>query len=324
VKPVILIVDDNEDNRALLLDVLEDGGFELREAADGATALAMAEREPPDLVLLDVMMPGIDGIECCRRLRGRAETRHVPIILVTARDGDRDVADGLGAGANDYISKPFSAEVVRARVRAALRTKHSQDELHRLTQRLERQTVELAHLALHDALTGLPNRVLFQDRLDQAIRRAVRRPEYHYAVLFIDIDGFKSVNDTFGHEAGDVVLRTIGQRLQAELRAIDTVAAAGVETVASRFGGDEYVVLLDDVDGTEAAERVARRLATALAERIDTGSRDVTLTASIGVVMGRRGHADPADVLADADQAMYEAKRAGKGRCVVFEAHDAA
>ncbi len=326
--PRILIVDDQETNRMVLADALEDEGYDLSEARNGMEALEAVRKDPPDVILLDVMMPAMDGIECCRQLKADQRTSHVPVILVTALDAERHVISGLDAGATDYIGKPFAGPVVRARIRAALRSKLAHDELieqarriRELAQTLDAKNSELTALALHDGLTGLPNRVLFRDRLEQAIRRGQRDPDHLFALLFLDLDRFKFVNDSFGHDAGDRLLVQIAERLQKELRSADTVSKLGQGNLPSRLGGDEFVVLLDGLAEPEDAKHVAERLQEALAKPYDLAGHRIVATASIGIITsdGRYERAD--DMLRDADAAMYHAKQSGRAQHVVFDGH---
>ncbi|MAE66124.1 MAG: hypothetical protein CMJ18_17775 [Phycisphaeraceae bacterium] len=316
----ILIVDDNENNRFVLNDVLEDDGHELIEAVDGCDALRSIESRLPDLILLDVFMPNMDGIECCRRLQSQDRTRSIPIILVTALAADEHVVRGLDAGAIDYVTKPFQRHIVQARVRAALRVKTAMDELEdrnrqvrRLAAELEEKNRTLSEMAMHDGLTGLPNRVLLINRLDHALSRWRRDPDQQFALLFLDFDHFKSINDTLGHEAGDALLKSIAERLRASLRDLDTVGA-----LPSRLGGDEFIVLLEELDDLEQVPSITRRIETALARPHDVGDRPVISKASIGIVTSGRDYRNAHEIVRDADRAMYRAKESGGGRAVRF------
>jgi diguanylate cyclase (GGDEF)-like protein len=317
----ILIADDNGTNRCVLVDVLEDDGHELVEATDGCEALRLIEASLPDLIMLDVMMPNMDGIECCRQLQKGERTRDIPVILVTSLGDDEHVVRGLDAGATDYVVKPFQRLVVQARVRAALRVKTAMDELEnrnrqvdQLASELETKNHTLRELTMHDGLTGLANRLLLISRLEHALDRWRRDPGQEFAVLFLDFDGFKSVNDTLGHDVGDELLKSIAVRLRASLRDVDTVGS-----VPSRLGGDEFVVLLEGVEGTEQAKVAAERIRRALAQPHLLGDRQVVCTASIGIVTSGQDYGSAHEIIRDADRAMYRAKELGKGRHVLFD-----
>jgi diguanylate cyclase (GGDEF)-like protein len=322
----VLIVDDNEDNRCVLMDALDGEGYALSEAFDGQDALEQIHADAPDLVLLDIMMPRIDGVECCRRLKADARTRDIPVILVTALDAEQHVVAGLDAGATDYVSKPFARPVVQARVRAALRSKfavealHSKnDEIQHLAFMLERSNEDLKRLALHDGLTDLPNRMLLSDRLAHAIERKRRDPALKFALLFLDFNRFKRVNDTMGHEAGDELLKSIAERLRDELRGVDTVASPAATALPSRLGGDEFVALVEGYGQHEDLEWIVQRVSASLARPHIVKGRELVCTASIGIVTAERDYDSPDAMLRDADAAMYRAKGADGRRPVYFD-----
>jgi two-component system, cell cycle response regulator len=298
----ILVVDDEPDIRRLLARLLKSGGYHVTAAPDGPTALALAAELDPDLVLLDVSMPGMDGYAVCRALQQR---ERVPaVIFVSAYGTTRDRVEGLEAGAVDYVVKPFDPVEVRARARAALRTQAVRDAL--------------ALQASTDPLTGLANRRQLDLRLAEAFDLAHRhgRP---LACLMLDVDHFKRVNDTYGHAAGDAVLREVAARARAECRAVDTVA---------RFGGEELTVLLPETDA-EGARTVAERMRAAVAATpVPAWATDGALVAipvriSIGIA-ALGPHTPTAEALrATADGALYQAKQTGRDRVVVANASDA-
>jgi diguanylate cyclase (GGDEF)-like protein len=269
-------------------------------ARSGEEALRQLLRHDFALILLDVQMSGMDGFETATHIKERAKTSHVPIIFVTAFDEDSQQAlRGYTVGAVDYISKPFHPTVLRSKVSVFL-------DLHRL----RREAEELAHRALHDSLTELPNRVLLADRLELALAR-LRRHRSRLAVTFIDLDGFKQVNDQCGHEIGDRVLKTVAERLRHVVRPSDTLA---------RFGGDEFTVLSEDLADERAATEIADRLARAVGEPVplDNGS-DTRLRASIGIAFATGPDDSPETLIREADVAMYRAKRLGDVPWVVYE-----
>ena len=299
----ILMVDDRPEDLTALEALLAPLGHGLVKAHSGEEALGHLLRDEFALILLDVQMPGMDGFETAAQIKQRTKTRHVPIIFVTAFDEDsQEALRGYTVGAVDYISKPFHPTILRSKVSVFL-------DLHRL----RREAEELAHRALHDALTELPNRVLLADRLEVALARLSRRPT-RLAVTFLDLDGFKQVNDRCGHEIGDRVLMTVADRLRQVLRPSDTLA---------RFGGDEFTVLSEDLADERAATEIADRLARAVGEPVslDNGS-DMRLRASIGIALAAGPDDNPETLIREADVAMYRAKRLGDVPWVVYERPD--
>ena len=297
----ILIVDDMPTNIEILLGILEED-HEIRFVTSGQKALdALAKGQVPDLILLDVMMPDLDGYQVCERLKADPATRDIPVIFVTARTDAESETRALEAGGVDFIHKPVNAPVVRARVRLHL-------ELRRRTQELELHLAEIAqaharltYLANHDALTDLPNRTLFFDRLDQALALA-RRHGTRLALLFIDLDKFKPINDTWGHAVGDQLLRAVAQRLSGRLRDSDTVG---------RIGGDEFVAFLNDITDADFAARVADELRHGLAQPYELGGLTLEISASIGLALFPDHGQDAIELAHHADDSMYQAKQAG-------------
>lgn len=290
----LLLVDDNAMNRDALSRRLERTGYHVLVAESGEEALALAATHHIDLVLLDVMMPGMSGTETLTRLRQNRVLSDLPVIMVTAKDASGDMVEALDLGANDYVTKPVDYAVALARIRTQLTARRS------------------------DPLTGLPNRVLFMDRLTAVLQRPATTPDSGFAVFFIDVDRFKVVNDSLGHLAGDQLLVELSHRFQRSLRATDTVARISDCTLA-RMGGDEFTVLIDGVTAVDHACLVAERLLAVAGEPIALAGRDVTVTLSIGIVMSDPRYARADDMLRDADTAMYCAKASGKARVEVFD-----
>ncbi|HMF57899.1 MAG TPA: diguanylate cyclase, partial [Pyrinomonadaceae bacterium] len=423
----VLVVDDTPDRLDLISMQLRKAGYHVLAAHDGREALELAHREHPLLVISDVMMPEVDGIELCRQLRADSALQTTPVLLVSAmRVGDASAIEGLEAGADDYLEAPYDgmrliAKVTRlterARFEEALRESeeryalaargandglwdwdlrtdevyfstrwktmlgyeeseiegrveewlkrvHSDDAealkseiqshieggsahfemehrmLHRdgsyrwmlsrgmvvrntegkayrmagsqsdITER-KRAEERLLHDAFHDALTELPNRALFMDRLGHAIERARRHDEYSFAVIFLDLDRFKVVNDSLGHTIGDQLLIEVGRRLEAGMRAGDTVA---------RLGGDEFTILLEDVSDMDMAVQMAERIQQKLMRPASLSGQEVFTTASLGIALARREADQRAeDILRDANIAMHRAKLLGKSRHQVFD-----
>ena len=296
----ILIVDDRLEDLSALEALLAPLGHGLVKAQSGEEALGQLLRDEFALILLDVQMPGMDGYETAAHIKQRAKTCHIPIIFVTASDEDSQQAlRGYTVGAVDYIFKPCHPTILRSKVSVFL-------DLHRL----RREAEELAYRALHDALTELPNRALLGDRLELALAR-LRRRRTRLAVIFIDLDGFKQVNDRCGHEIGDRVLMAVAERLRGVVRPSDTLA---------RFGGDEFTVLSEDLADERAATEIADRLARAVGEpvQLDNGSA-VHLRASIGIALAIGPDDRPETLIREADVAMYRAKRLGDVPWVVYE-----
>ena len=243
-------------------------------------------------------MPGLDGFETARRMKEIEGRGHVPIIFLTGVAERSEVARGYSAGAVDYLLKPYEPEILRSKVDVFV-------DLYRL----RRQAEVLTHRALHDPLTGLPNRTLFLDRTQHALHLAGRNGLWP-AVLYLDLDGFKPVNDSYGHQAGDHLLRVFAQRLNESVRAADT---------AARLGGDEFAVLLHGPIDREGAETVIARIQEQLTLPIDVGGgRTAYVGASIGGAFASR-ETDIEMLIRHADSAMYTAKRSGRGRFVFHD-----
>ena len=326
--PKILVVDDTVANLVAMRRLLAHSGAQILEARSGNEALALCLDHQFALILLDVNMPDMDGFEVAALLGEAEQLRETPIIFVTAAHADDlNRLKGYRSGAVDYIAKPINAMILQSKVRVflelyAVRAELQQTmaELAERNQQLVREVAErelveatVRHQASHDLLTGLPNRMLFRDRLHVAIQRA-HRHHGHFALAFIDIDGFKGVNDEHSHLAGDALLQEIAARLATHLRGNDTVA---------RLGGDEFALVLEDIENPQQALQLCQKLCAALGEpytlRIDDAAVEVRISASIGIapyVPDDRSDADERLIQA-ADRAMYAAKRSGKNRCVL-------
>jgi diguanylate cyclase (GGDEF)-like protein len=293
---VVLVADDSRVVRSLLRRQLEEQGHEVIEAVDGYDALERCEASLPDVVLLDIEMPNLDGHEVLERLRKIPTCVDIPVVFLTARTTTEDVVEGLRLGAHDYLRKPFEPSELLARVSGAVRVKRLQDEL-------RQRNAELDAISRMDVVTGLPNRRHLLEHLPAESAAAARRGEC-FGVLMIDGDHFKKVNDRYGHESGDVVLRIIGERLASACR---------IEDVAGRWGGEEFVIVAPATRLDEAmalAERARGAVGEAL---IPIGSGAITVTVSIGVVAGTD---DIDELLRQADTALYEAKQSGRNRVI--------
>jgi diguanylate cyclase (GGDEF)-like protein/PAS domain S-box-containing protein len=422
----LLIVDDNDMNRDMLARRLERKGYEIVLADSGRELGQRVKDERIDLILLDIEMPEISGLDALETLRQTYSPIELPIIMVTAKNQSEDVVKALELGANDYVTKPIDFAITLARIGTQLSHKRAQEALRESEERYalaargandglwdwnlqankiyfssrwkamlgykeeevgdspeewfdrihdadrERVKQELAahqgglspqfeseHRILHkdgsfrwmlsrglavqndsgkslrmagwqtditegkisDPLTGLPNRLLFTDRLVRLLKLAKRRKDYLFAVLFLDLDGFKMINDSFGHLAGDQLLVEVAGRLERSLRATDTVARLGQGFVVARLGGDEFTILLDDFKDPEDTKHAAERLIKAVSAPFVLNGKELFTTASVGIAINSgANYESPEEILRDADTAMYRAKALGKSRYEMFDA----
>jgi diguanylate cyclase (GGDEF)-like protein/PAS domain S-box-containing protein len=421
----LLIVDDNEMNRDMLARRLARKGYVIGLAESAKQLLSRVKEDGIDLVLLDIEMPEVTGLDALQALRQFYSPIELPIIMVTAKNQSDDIVKALDMGANDYLTKPIDFPVALARISTQLSHKEAQEALreseeryalaargandglwdwnlvtnavyfsprwkamlgfneNEIEDRLEhwlgrihdadRERVKgeiaahqqgltphfesehrLLHkdggfrwmlsrgLAVHDAtgkasrmagsqtditerkvsdpLTGLPNRLLFIDRLGRLIKHSKRRKDHLFAVLFLDLDGFKMINDSLGHLVGDQLLVGVAARLEKCLRASDTVARLGETFTVARLGGDEFTILLDDIKEPADVNRTAERLMKALAPPFLLAGKEVFTSISIGIALSNTAYEEPEDMLRDADTAMYRAKSLGKARYEVFDA----
>ena len=309
----ILVVDDHEDNIELLRARLEAWGYRTVCAMDGASALRAVYESPPDLILLDVMMPEIDGIEVARRIKADASLPFIPIIMQTALDSIEHKVEGLDAGADDYITKPIHYSELQARVRSLLRIKALQEKLANRERELSDMNDRLLLISRTDGLTGIANRRHLEERLHEMWEHATRLNE-PIACMMCDIDKFKSVNDTYGHQAGDAILKQFAEVLTHEAREIDRVG---------RYGGEEFMVLLP---GTvlDAAVTFAERVRLAIEERTFTfegGSLRRTVSAGVAAWPHPRVHSHE-ELIKAADSALYVAKETGRNRVIRFDSRE--
>jgi diguanylate cyclase (GGDEF)-like protein len=291
----LLVVDDEPLNRDALQRRLERVGYRVLTADSGLSALAIAAAQHVDLVLLDVMMPEMDGLETLRRLRQSRSVSELPIIMATAKDSADDVVAALDAGANDYITKPIDFAVAQARIRTQLTARRA------------------------DPLTGLPNRLLFMERLNEQIARSNADATFEFAVFFLDVDRFKIINDSLGHAAGDELLTGISRRLERSLRNTDMVARSHGDCTLARLGGDEFTMLLPGVRSPVDAHAIAERLLASVTTPFTLGGREVVVTLSLGIVMADGRYQRAEEMVRDADTAMYCAKDRGRARYEIFD-----
>jgi len=420
----LLIVDDEESNRDILSRRLQRQGFEVWLAEDGPQALASIRKQAPDMVLLDIRMPGMSGMQVLQAIRERYSPTELPVIMITAESQSASVVEALQMGANDYITKPVDMPVALARIRthlsqrtlsAALRESeeryaraargsndglwdwdleggeiylsprwkemlgyldseigrrpdewlcrvHPDDFPHlqaavaahcrRETAQLECEhrmhckdgtyrwmlsrglavwdengqairiagsQTDITASKVADPLTGLPNRLLFMDRLERRIERARRRPDREFAVLLLDVDRFKNVNDSLGHAAGDLLLKALAGRLRDALRASDTVARLQEDCGIARLAGDEFAVLLHEIRQSTDAASVAERIGAEMRAPFVLNGHEVFVTASLGIASSSLGYERAEDLLRDADTALHCAKAAGRARFEIFD-----
>jgi len=421
----LLVVDDDSTNRDLIARNLSKRGFATSLADSAKSALDWINSHPVDLVLLDLEMPDMSGMELLKLLRKTYTPAQLPIIMVTGRGTSEDAVAALAAGASDYVTKPIDFPVVLARIQTQLSRKHAEEALRESQERyalaargandglwdwdilankiffsprwksmlgwgeheigdrpdewfsrihpddIERVRADIqAHVEeltphyedeyrmLHrdgsylwmlgrglgvrngngkayrmagsqtditrgkvvDVLTGLPNRVLFMDRLRRSFERARHQKDKTLALIFLDLDSFKLINDSLGHMIGDQLLVAIAGRLETTLRSSDSVARFSRNHTIARLGGDEFTILLEDISCTRDATRVAERISNDLATPFDVAGQELFPSASIGIALYNASYKDPEELLRDADTAMYSAKSLGKGRYQIFDA----
>lgn len=295
----ILLADDSPLFRDMLHRMLSEWGYEVTTVADGESAWEILQREDgPRLALLDWMMPGLEGTEVCRRVRASVRDRYVYLMLMSVRSELEDVVRGMEAGADDYIVKPFQTDELRARLRAGRRVLALQQELVEAREALREQ-------ATRDGLTGVWNRTAIFDILRNELSRSARSGQ-PLIVLMADLDGFKPVNDQFGHQAGDSVLRQAAARMKSAVRRYDSVG---------RYGGEEFLMVLPGCDlpgGVVLAERIRDAIG---AQSFQAEGREILLTCSLGAASAKPPSLPTAeDLVREADGALYRAKHQGRNR----------
>jgi two-component system cell cycle response regulator len=296
----ILIADDEALSRRLLEKTLKRAGYEVTAVENGRLA---AERlcgpDGPRLALLDWMMPELDGPGVCQMVRKSKEQAYVYMVLLTSKEAKEDIVAGLESGADDYLTKPFNAEELKARLRTGLRILQLEDSLVRARE-------DMRYQATHDTLTSLFNRGVIMDLLGREIVRS-NREHASTSIILGDVDHFKEVNDTYGHVVGDEVLREIARRLLQSVRSYDFVG---------RYGGEEFLVVLNNCDPSSAPAR-AEEIRKAISNRpVQTGSGQLPITMSLGVLLSKDWGLRPVEeLLQAADEALYAAKKAGRN-CV--------
>ncbi len=289
----ILVVDDNKENRFFMKNVLKDYHHDILLATNGMEALVMVAQFMPDVVILDVMVPEMDGYDTCRFITHNPDTRHIPVIILSGLDRADDLVKAFDAGAMDFIRKPPDAVELIARVQSAIKIKQYQDNL--------------KEMIIKDGMTGLYTHSYFYSVLEREFY-SVKRYKGEFGFSLIDIDDFKKVNDTYGHIAGDKILIAVGNILVKGMRNTDIV---------SRYGGEEFGMITPhtDLNATlEAAERLRIDIErTSIVEQ----NHNISVTVSVGVTMVNISDNDCNDIIRRADDALYEAKKTGKNKTVV-------
>ncbi len=291
-RPIVVLADDDPSIRLMVRHVLESEDFDIIEASDGLEAIKAVEKHHPALILLDAVMPGIDGFTTCQQIKEKGHT-DIPVMMITGLDDDASVERAYEVGAIDFITKPIKWAVLKHRVKSVV------------AKVIAERKVQL--LAYRDSLTGLPNRLLFADRLEQAVMRS-ERSRTSMALMLVDIDDFKLVNDSFGHDAGDKLIKAVGDLISKSLRRADTIA---------RLGGDEFAVIIEGIDGPEDAISIADNLTTILEHNVRLDEQETYTSASIGIAVYPGDGKDARSLLKNADTAMFRAKENGR-HCFQF------
>ncbi len=292
----ILVVDDCADNVDLMLEILREAGYTDVTATMLPDQVCSLHRQHCyDLILLDLQMPGLNGFQVMKGLKEIEQDGYLPVLALTAQPSFKIAA--LEAGARDFISKPFDLLEVHKRI-------HNMLEVRLLYKELAQYSKKQQELALHDPLTGLPNRRLLEDRIETTLQHALRNGR-KAAVMYLDLDGFKSINDTHGHAYGDEILKLVAQRLVGSSRKEDTVA---------RVGGDEFVIVLGEVCGLNDAREPASKLIEVVSEPYIVQGLTLRLSTSIGIALFPDDANTVGDLIHAADNALYDAKRSGKNR----------
>ncbi|GGI78220.1 two-component system response regulator [Legionella impletisoli] len=287
----ILIADDSKLTRKKLSDALNELGHQVLEATSGEDAIALFQSEHPDLIILDVVMEGMSGFECARKLRALNQSEWIPIIFLSSSIDDEYISKGIDAGGDDYLTKPISKVTLAAKIKAMQRIADMRSQLIDITEKLK-------VLSRTDPLTGLNNRLEFDKVLEKTIARAERH-QLNFALLFIDIDGFKGVNDTLGHHAGDELIKQIANRLASSIRIDDFIA---------RLGGDEFAIIMQPIKTPVAPEKLAEKIVT---QNVLNFQEDRTISLSVGIATYPEAGTSREKLLIHADEAMYQAKQQG-------------
>jgi diguanylate cyclase len=311
---LVIVIDDDPMIRLLVGKALQAVGLSVLEAASGEEGLRVFNENGADAVLLDVMMPsGMDGYATCAALRSHETGQHIPVLMMTGREDLESINQAYEVGATDFITKPINIPLLGHRVRYMLRASHT-------TRQLSESQRSLHRLAYFDSLTELPNRQFFREHLQRMISLA-QRQHFKMAVLFLDLDGFKNINDTLGHHIGDMVLKTTGERLRNSIRASDMFTRTGTteEGVSlARLGGDEFTVILSVIERSEDAASVAERIRVSLNQPFSYDQHEIFTTTSIGIAIFPDDGDTAEELLKNADISMYHSKHGGGNQYSYF------
>lgn len=322
----ILVVDDSSSNLQLLSDMLTKRNYQVHCVDNGLEAIKFARSGWAELILLDIQMPKINGYQVCRQLKKIEATRDIPVIFISALDNLLDKKMAFDVGGVDYISKPFQIKEIFMRIENQLTIHAAKAEIHQLNleleQRVQERTAELEqanqklmYMALYDQITGLANRYAFGQEIANVLAKAKAEPKYSFAVLFLDCDRFKLINDSFGHLFGDRLLIEVAHRLQ---NCLNSSSFLSNFSFLARFGGDEFAILLQDCDHTLAIE-TAQKIQDKFAIPFKIEQYEFFFTVSIGIVLGSKNYTMAEHVLRDADTAMYIAKDKGRACYWLFD-----
>lgn len=293
----IMIVDDSITIRMMIKDMLEAEGYQILLAEDGETCLDILKNKIPDIILLDIVMPGISGLDVCKTIKNDDELKSIAVLMLTHISDTEKIVAGLNMGADDYVTKPFIIEELNARIAAVLRTKSLQEELR--------------ILSITDPLTGSFNRCYLTEYLTNEVKRT-RRGQHPLSLILCDIDHFKKVNDTYGHQIGDQVLKEF-------VRCIKKLFRDGVDWVA-RYGGEEFIIILPETDN-KGVVSFAERLRSAISRMvIKVEDKEIFITASFGVITSDSGTSEEKMsveyMIGEADKYLYQAKQGGRNKVV--------
>lgn len=323
----ILIVDDKVENLDFLAQMLREHNYKVRLATNAKIAFKSAKIAPPNLVLLDINMPGMNGYELCRLLKKEAKTQDIPIIFLSASGQTFNKVEAFAAGGVDYITKPFDISEVIIRIENQLKLKSAQAEVIKLNssleqkiqertaqleaeiQKRERAQAKLLRMALHDSLTDLPNRSWFLQKLKQELEKTQQQQNYQFAVISFDCDNFKVINDSLGHSVGDSLLKAIPSRLESCLPQ---------DSFMARLGGDEFIILIPEIQNLATAISATEKIQQKFTVPFSVGKREIFLNFSIGIVLGTAEYDLPEKLLRNADLAMYQAKALGKDQYQIY------
>lgn len=316
----ILIVDDTVENLRVLSSMLSIQGYSVRKATGGEMAIKSVESLLPNLILLDILMPDLNGYEVCVQLKRNPKTAQIPIIFLSALDDPLDKVQAFNVGGADYLTKPFQVEEVLARIHNQLSLKAAQDKILVLNDQLQawvqdqNQKLNIANSRLletsHvDSLTAIPNRSSLFTRLEQSLFLAKMDDAYQFALMYLDCDRFRTINQSFGYQVGDQVLQALVKRLQALIHPDDMLA---------RIGGDQFAILINKPSEPEQAIQLAEEILVDLKQPFLIQEQEIALNVSIGSEFGSAHFEKPDQIFGHAETAMYRSKSAGGGQSTAF------